>query len=543
MSPTSNFSKSWLWILFGTITMVHLLGMVYIDIMDVDAAQYASISQEMMKSGEFLQVQHRQADYLDKPPLLFWVTTLSFKTFGVSNFTFRLPSFLFTLLGIFSTFKLGQFYYDRRTGLLASLVLYSSQAYFLFSHDVRTDTILANVLVFGLWQLAIFLRERTILSMTLGALGIGLAMLEKGPIGLMVAIWAVGSEVIYKRDWRALWRWEWLVGLLVIGVTLAPMSFGLFKQFGWGGLEFYYWTQSFGRITGQSKWQDNSTVFYFLHTFLWAFLPWMFLAYYGVGKNILALIKTKFSGSKPREVLTLGGFVITFAALSLSHYKLPHYIFVVFPLVSIITASTVWEIIDSGKGSKVFIVLQWVVLAALWFVVTLLSIFTFPISNWLIITIALIFFLASVYFLVGHKAMVSKLIYSALLTIVGVNFVLDTHFYPTLLNYQAGSVAGKYVVEKQIPVDSIYFYQTITHAFDFYSGSIIKLVDDKFIADSPGIYLYTTEAGKKNLSDKGRKFEVVQVFNSYPVTQLTGSFLNPASRAEVVSKDYLLRVD
>ncbi|MEO0008670.1 MAG: hypothetical protein RJA20_2866, partial [Bacteroidota bacterium] len=47
---------------------------LFLDIMDVDAAQYASIALEMTQNGSWLQVMHRGADYLDKPPLLFWLS-------------------------------------------------------------------------------------------------------------------------------------------------------------------------------------------------------------------------------------------------------------------------------------------------------------------------------------------------------------------------------------------------------------------------------------------------------------------------------------
>ena len=93
METTNILDNSRFWLIIAFITIVHILGMIYIDIMAVDAAQYASISHEMLENGEFLQVQHREADYLDKPPLLFWVTATSYKLFGISNFTFRLPTF------------------------------------------------------------------------------------------------------------------------------------------------------------------------------------------------------------------------------------------------------------------------------------------------------------------------------------------------------------------------------------------------------------------------------------------------------------------
>ena len=44
---------------------------VRVDVMDVDASQYAEISREILKSGDYLHIYDRGIDYLDKPPLLF----------------------------------------------------------------------------------------------------------------------------------------------------------------------------------------------------------------------------------------------------------------------------------------------------------------------------------------------------------------------------------------------------------------------------------------------------------------------------------------
>ena len=57
--------------------MVIYMAGLGLTIMDVDSAQYASISQEMARTNEFLEVQNKGSDYLDKPPLLFWVGAVS----------------------------------------------------------------------------------------------------------------------------------------------------------------------------------------------------------------------------------------------------------------------------------------------------------------------------------------------------------------------------------------------------------------------------------------------------------------------------------
>jgi len=69
-------------------------------------------------------------------------------------------------------------------------------------------------------------------------------------------------------------------------VYLSPMLYGLYEQYDasggrqtyngfiTSGIRFYFWTQSFGRLTGESTWSNDTGPFYFIYTFLWAFLPW-----------------------------------------------------------------------------------------------------------------------------------------------------------------------------------------------------------------------------------------------------------------------------
>ena len=177
--------------LFTLASMVYVLGLD-ITVMDVDSAQYASISREMAETGNYLQVQHRGMDYLDKPPLLFWVNALLFSIFGVADWVFKLGSFLFTILGVYSTFRLGKILYNAETGRLAALLLYTCQAFFLFNNDVRTDTMLTSAVVFAIWQMTEWLHNRKWKWLIGGAVGIALAMLAKGPVGLMVPVLAFG---------------------------------------------------------------------------------------------------------------------------------------------------------------------------------------------------------------------------------------------------------------------------------------------------------------------------------------------------------------
>ena len=105
-------------------------------------------------------------------------------------------------------------------------------------------------------------------------------MLAKGPIGFIIPVIAIGFHLLITKQWKKLFDWHWLLVLPVVLIVLAPMLYGLYTQFdlhpekeaygikGPSGIEFFFWTQSFGRITGESEWQNETSFFYFFQTIL-----------------------------------------------------------------------------------------------------------------------------------------------------------------------------------------------------------------------------------------------------------------------------------
>jgi 4-amino-4-deoxy-L-arabinose transferase-like glycosyltransferase len=123
-------------------SVVCVIGMLGIPLIDIDAAQYASMSREMASSGNYLQLFDLGKDYLDKPPLLFWLSSISIQLFGVYDWAYRLPSILCLGLALWSVYRFTFLYYNELTAQLSVLVLVSSQAFILMAHDVRCDTML-----------------------------------------------------------------------------------------------------------------------------------------------------------------------------------------------------------------------------------------------------------------------------------------------------------------------------------------------------------------------------------------------------------------
>jgi len=547
-------------LLFIPIVAVYACGM-FIDVMEVDAAQYASMSQEMLHTGNYLQLFDRGKDYLDKPPLLFWVSALSFRTFGISNFSYRLPSVLFGLLGIWATFGLGRALYNKTVGWYAALCLASCQAWFLMNHDVRTDTILSACTIFGLWQLFLFIRDNRLIHLVAGAVGVAGAMLTKGPIGLMIPGIALLFYLVSTKAWNKIFTWQWLLGGVVVALCLSPMLWGLYQQYDLhpgkvingqaigSGLRFYFWTQSFGRITGENVWKDDTTPLFFTHTFLWAFLPWCLLFVTAFWKTTMATIKSGFF-HPPTELLTWGGFVVPFIMVSLSHYKLPHYIFPILPLGAIMTGHYLDGVIGDGVLSKTGRVWRGVQLFAALVVLALLFLLAglcFPASPGLFWPLFLAALGLVIYLAWFGRNSFQQVVMPALVAITVFNFFMNTHVYPAIFSYASAPAAARMIREMPGDQTLVGYRSQPFYGLDFYSRRVVPFydaVDDLRSAHAhQTVWVYADPAGYADLKAAGLSIVEKRELDEFHVSSLSILFVNPITRARELHKNYLLKIN
>ncbi|MBP6313452.1 MAG: glycosyltransferase family 39 protein, partial [Flavobacteriales bacterium] len=164
------------------IVLVTVLG-AGLDVMEVDAAQYAGMSRDMLSSDDWTKLFFRGNNYLDKPPLLFWLSALSFNLFGVSNWSYKLPSIAFAFLGLFATYRFTLLHAAREVARTAALIFGSSAAFLLMTNDVRCDTILTGSVITAIWAGAAWMEQRRWWQLILCSIAIAAGMLAKGPMG------------------------------------------------------------------------------------------------------------------------------------------------------------------------------------------------------------------------------------------------------------------------------------------------------------------------------------------------------------------------
>ena len=534
---------------FIVVALLHLSA-VRVDIMDIDATQYAEISREMAESGNYLHLYDRGNDYLDKPPFLFWVSAASMSVFGVSNFGYKLPSILFALWAIYATYRLARLLYNEQIARMAALILGTCQGMFLMTNDIRTDTILMSCVITAVWMIKESEIKRRWYWVLGGTLSIACGMMTKGPVALLVPLFCFGSGWILKRNWKQLFSPYHLLDALLIGIFLIPMSIGLYQQFdmhpektvnglqGVSGLRFFYWSQSFGRITGESPWDNGAGFEFLLSNMLWSFLPWIFIFIPASVVRIIELIRLRFKLQPAQEWITMGGFLLTYIALGSSRYQLPHYIFVVFPLAAIITASFLANIFEGTyTGMAKILKPAMIVVSALVLVATLLTlVFVFPsgipgIVLWIVAVVVWIY-------LVLNKSITGKMFWASASAITLANIFLTHHFYYTLLQYQVGSQVGKYITENKISTRVVaHEVEDPLNSIHFYAQRVVPRSADA----KSGDYVLTSDNGLKIFASQ--PYTIVKKGVYFKVSELTPDFLNPETRNRAVKNYYLLKLN
>src|SRR3989344_9311322 len=159
-----------------------------------DEAWYAEIIKNMaVKDYGWLMPWWNGQYYFDHPPLYFWLSGLVVKLFGLGEWQLRIVAVLAGIGVVWLTYILGKKLFNRRAGIVASLVLVSwAQVLVRFSHgNLDSLTIFWFLVVFYWW-----LKGRWWLA----GVALGLGWLTKGwLLGLLPLGWIGIYELVVKK--------------------------------------------------------------------------------------------------------------------------------------------------------------------------------------------------------------------------------------------------------------------------------------------------------------------------------------------------------
>lgn len=302
---------------------------------DADEPREAGIIVEMVRSGDFIVPRLNGHDFLEKPPLFYWLSTIACRILGGNTYTTRVVSALVATGGVVIVFFLARAMKMSTTGaFMSGFVLATSVEYWSVGRTCLIDMTLCFFITASMacfYQL-IHSEVKKYLWFLGFVLSLGCALLSKGLVGLAIPISALGIYLIIKRDFSFK---HWFA--LVTGVTLSciPYSIWLWLLYNSLGKEAVYesfWFNNFGRFTGEYP-QHICPFYYYLKKFPGQFLPWTF--FLPITGYFLIRDARKSDKAKPL-LFILSWFIVPFILLSISAGKRNIYLLPICPAAALI---------------------------------------------------------------------------------------------------------------------------------------------------------------------------------------------------------------
>ncbi|MCU0600784.1 MAG: glycosyltransferase family 39 protein [Desulfobacterales bacterium] len=371
------------------------------DLWEPDEPRFTYVAWEMDQSDSWFVPMRNGEIYAHKPPLMFWLIKAgTFLTGGDFNgLSGRLPSLLGAILSLWAVSRMCLMWFDAAAAWRAVFVLSVS---FLFWWKAGTGQI--DMLLLGLEMTALYLlfshdKHPVSWRWKLAFCFMGLAILAKGPVGLIVPAGIFITAKIFSGRKKELKKFYWLWG---IPLALAFPAAWLMAAKASGAPPSYFeeilFKQNIGRVSGEME-AHVQPFYYYVKYLLAHFMPWTLF----VPASIAVLMKDEKNLDRLKMIGGWVLFVVMF--FSMSKGKRDLYILSVYPALSMMVAAA-WPLFVNLSNKwitwTVYPLIGILIVCAIALLISPL-IHLIPVSGWVFVPAGLILAAGSVYLLFNFR--------------------------------------------------------------------------------------------------------------------------------------------
>ncbi len=325
----------------ATLAVCAGLGRVPFD--DPGEGMHAEIARELSASGQAFDLRLNGVRYVDKPPLLYWLISLSFSAFGQTEGAARLPSAVAGLAAIGATSWLGARLLGPSAGAAAGLALLTSVWFFVYARYVRPETLFVAALAWGFALVIVGLEAKRRVWVVGGLAAFGAAGLAKDPLGAVAPVLVLAGTMALCGRFRPVSRWLAPGGVLA-GVVLA---------FGWylvvesrtpGFIWYTLVDNHLLNVMSARHFPDEDVplgLFEFLSVAALGAAPWSVAGLAG----IVDLVRRRaWRVASEWPWIALAAWVVAVVGITAaSGFRLPHYGLPAYPALALLAVRAWWE--------------------------------------------------------------------------------------------------------------------------------------------------------------------------------------------------------
>ena len=348
--------RAWV-VLFAAVCAVYFYGLGAVPLLGPDEPRYAQVAREMYARGDWVTPTLAGHTWFEKPALLYWLTLVAYRLFGVTEFAVRAGSAASGVLTVLlagwaarrAEYESGEGL--RGLGVTCAAVVASTLGLMVFARASSFDTILTATVTGALACFYCSEVERGAGRRTwlVGFyLFVGASLLAKGLVGVVIPAGVVVVYFVLRRRWPGLLRlgvwWGALLALLAAATWYAPVI----ARHGHAFVDEFVVQHHFARYVS-NRYHHPQPFWFYVPVTLGLALPWTFFLLDGVAGALQANARAEDAASKLR-VLALAWLVVPLLFFSASGSKLPGYVLPAIPGAALLAGDSLHRYLRGGGG-------------------------------------------------------------------------------------------------------------------------------------------------------------------------------------------------
>ena len=314
-------------------------GLKSVSLTEPDETFYAETAREMLHASEWSTPLIFEKPQFEKPVLYYWLVITSYKLFGVNEFAARFPSAFLGVIGTVGVYLLGYLLFSSLCGFLSGIILATCLEYWLLAHACVTDMALTVFILFGfLFFLMGWLHEKRIYYLLASAM-VALAVLTKGPIGLLIPGGSIVLYIFCSRQFKKMREIPFVSSILVFLIVALPWYVLMTIRHGNAFLDQFFGFYNVSRFL-DSEHEIGSFFLFYVPVIVGGFFPWSIFLPWAV--KDLHVSKNTASRLKAQNLFLWIWFLVVFLFFSICQTKLVTYILPLFPVMAVVVGR-LWE--------------------------------------------------------------------------------------------------------------------------------------------------------------------------------------------------------
>ncbi|MEI8349234.1 MAG: glycosyltransferase family 39 protein [Candidatus Omnitrophota bacterium] len=316
---------------------------------------YAQTAKEMIQQKSWATPYLFGQPQFEKPIFTYWLLRIGFYLFGVSSFGARFFPALFAIIGVIAVYFLGLIgFKDEKKAFLSGLILMSSAMYIGLGKTVFTDmffsVLILLALLFFFWGYSD--QRKKMLGFISFAVFSGLAVLTKGPLGLIIPVITVGLFLLCKKDIKFLFCKHFILSFFVFFLVAGPWYLLMIAKYGNNFIQEFIYNVNTRRLV-EAQHVSNDTWYFYPLTVITSMFPWSLF----IAAALFFLPRSTVRKDNPFYLFLTCWAGTIFLLFQLAHSKVANYIFPIFPAVAILVGGFIVDMLADNKHRRLLLFL------------------------------------------------------------------------------------------------------------------------------------------------------------------------------------------